>query len=208
MVDKVGRDVSGVDETTMVSLHVELQRCAPPLDGFLTWCISTFGTDIPFPPAISALFIALGKPSPVCVLLPQFESLDSLYKKLVDNVPVKQSPGDLLLLQQSCPVFFDTISLVEGDNLPSALCGLISDLLEKAKTPFNVDSLADTGSQEIIHLQDLEYFPCPPVVRSRGSFCFDCHAPSDTCTKRSTRHTTLLPGIFLVHCKHGMATSS
>ena len=131
MVDKVGRDVSGVDETTMVSLHVELQRCAPPLDGFLTWCISTFGTDIPFPPAISALFIALGKPSPVCVLLPQFESLDSLYKKLVDNVPVKQSPGDLLLLQQSCPVFFDTISLVEGDNLPSALCGLISDLLEK-----------------------------------------------------------------------------
>ena len=35
MVDQVGHDVSGVSETTMVSLHIELQRCAPALDMFL-----------------------------------------------------------------------------------------------------------------------------------------------------------------------------
>ena len=34
MVGKVGQDVSGVRDTTMATLHVELQRCAPPLDSF------------------------------------------------------------------------------------------------------------------------------------------------------------------------------
>ncbi len=107
LVDQIGKDVSSVDEPSMSSLHVELQRCSPPLDHFLTWCISTYGTDHAFPPPISALFIALSKTSPVCALLPQWKSLEPLYKKLVDNAPVKQSPDDLLLLQQSCPLLFD-----------------------------------------------------------------------------------------------------
>lgn len=73
MVDQVGHDVSGVSETTMASLHIELQRCAPALDMFLIWCISFYGSDVSFPSPISALFIALGKFSPVCALLPQLE---------------------------------------------------------------------------------------------------------------------------------------
>ena len=132
MVDQVGRDVSNVSETTMASLHVELQRCASCLEIFLSWCISTFGIDVPFPPAVSALFIALGKSSPVCAFLPQWESLESLYDKLLNSVPVKQYASDLLLLQQSCPLLFDIISLIEGDHLPSALCALINDLLEES----------------------------------------------------------------------------
>lgn len=210
MVDQVGRDVSNVSDATMASLHVELQRCAHSLEIFLLWCISTFGTDVPFPPAVSALFIALGKSSPVCALLPQWESLESLYEKLVNNVPVKQSPSDLLLLQQSCPLLFDIVSLIEGDHLPRALCALISDLLEKAKAPFNVpvDSLADSRSGDISgHVQDLEYFPCLPIVRGRGDFSFDTNSSSNICTKRSVRHPTLLPGIFLVHCQHGIVSS-
>ena len=209
MVDQVGQDVSNVSETTMASLHVELQRCAPSLEIFLSWCISTFGTDVPFPPAVSALFVALGKSSPVCALLPQWESLESLYDKLVNNVPVKQSSGDLLLFQQSCPLLFDIISLIEGDHLPSALCALVSDLLEKAKAPFNVpvDSLTDSRLGDSGHVQDLEYFPCLPIVRGHGDFCLDTNSPSSICTKRSTSHPTLLPGIFLVHCQHGMVSS-
>ena len=204
MVDQVGQDVSTVSEASMVLLHMELQRCAPHLDNFLTWCTATFGTDVPFPRAISALFTALGKSSPVCALLPQFESLGELYKKLVDNIPIKQCPDDLLLLQQSCPLLFDIIGLVEEDLLPNALCLLIKDLLEKAKAPFNVNSLTDTDSGDLQHFQDLEFFPSLPVVRSRGDFCFDTNSSPNICTKRSTRHPTLLPGIFLVHCRHGM----
>ncbi|CAH3156015.1 unnamed protein product [Pocillopora meandrina] len=46
------------------------------------------------------------------------------------------------------------------------------------------------------------YYPCLPVVRSRGDYCLDDTTPN-ICAKRSTRHPSLLPGVFLVHCKHG-----
>ena len=146
MVGKVGQDVSGVRDTTMATLHVELQRCAPPLDSFLFWCIFNYGTDVSFPPSICTLFIALGKSSPVCALLPQLDSVESLYEKLKNDEPIKQFPDDLLLLQQACPLLFDVISTVEGDMLPSALTLLIKDLLEKAKALFHGAPFADSQS--------------------------------------------------------------
>jgi len=52
----VGRDVSNVNASTMASLHIESQHWATPMDNFLSWCISTFGTDVPFPSAEGARF--------------------------------------------------------------------------------------------------------------------------------------------------------
>ena len=199
---QVGHDVSGVSETTMASLHIELQRCAPALDMFLTWCISSYGSDVSFPPPISALFIALGKSSPVCALLPQLDSLEELYQKLINNEPVKQFPHDMLRLQQSSPLLFDVISIIEGDQMPDVLCTFISDLLHKAKAPFGVHSLADGGSQNTSQTHDHEYFPALPIVRSHGDYSFDAISPN-ICSKRSSRHPSLLPGIFLLHCQHG-----
>ena len=202
MVDQVGHDVSGVSETTTASLHIELQRCAPALDMFLSWCISFYGSDVSFPPPISALFIALGKSSPVCALFPQLDSLEELYQKLVNNEPVKQFPHDMLLLQQSSPLLFDIIRIIEGDQVPDVLCTLVNDLLHKAEAPFGVNSLADSGSQNTNEAHDLEYFPALPIVRSRGDYSFDAISPN-ICTKRSNRHPSLLPGIFLLLCQHG-----
>ena len=202
MVDQVGRDVSGVSETAMASLHIELQCCAPALDMFLSWCLSFYGSDVSFPPPISALFIALGKSSPVCALLPQLDSLEELYQKLINNEPVKQFPHDILLLQQSSPLLFDIISIMEGGQMPDVLCSLISDLLHKAKAPFGVNSLSDGVSQNTSHVHDLEYFPALPIVRSRGDYSFDAISANKK-KKRSSRHPSLLPGIFLVHCQHG-----
>lgn len=205
MVEQVGRDVSNVNDSTMASLHIELQRCATPLDNFLSWCISSFGTDVPFPSAVSALFVALGKSSPVCALFPQWESLEALYHKVVHNVPIKQCPSDMLLLQQSCPLLFDTVSFMEGDLIPDALCSLVKDLLRIAKAPFNVDPVPETPEEDTNHVQHLEYFPCLPVVRGRGNYCFDTASSlANICTKRSKRHPSLLPGIFLLHCQHGI----
>lgn len=206
IVGKVGQDVSGVSDTTMATLHVELQRCAPPLDSFLSWCISNYGTDVSYPPSICALFTALGKSSPVCALLPQLDSVESLYEKLKNDEPIKQFPDELLLLQQTCPLLFDVISTVEGDMLPSALSVLIKDLLEKAKAPFHGAPFADSQSVHSGSFQELEYFPCLPIVRSRGNFCLDNESSPNICTKKSSRHPSLLPGIFLVHCCHGMVS--
>ena len=150
MVEQVGQDVSNVNDSTMASLHIELQRCATTLDNFLSWCISTFGTDVPFPSAVSALFVALGKSSPVCALFPQWESLEALYHKVVHNVPIKQCPSDMLLLQHSCPLLFDTVSFMEGDHIPDPLCSLVKDLLRIAKAPFNVDPVPETISFKVV----------------------------------------------------------
>ena len=70
MVDQVGRDVSKVTDSIMTSLHLELQRCAPALGSFLSWCISFYGSDVSFPTPTAGFFNALGKASPVCALLP------------------------------------------------------------------------------------------------------------------------------------------
>lgn len=87
--------------------------------------------------------------------------------------------------------------------MPDVLCTLIGDLLQKAKAPaFGGNSLADGGPQNTSHVHDLEYFPALPIVRSRGDYSFDDISPN-ICTKRSSRHPSLLPEIFLLHCQHG-----
>ena len=117
--------------------------------------------------------------------------------------PVKQCPEDMLLLQQTFPLLFDIVSIVEGDQLPEALTAFITDLLEKAKSPFSRNgSIPDAVQLDVHRTNDVEYYPCLPVVRSRGDYCLDDTTPN-ICTKRSTRHPSLLPGVFLVHCKQG-----
>ena len=189
--------------TVMTSLHLELQRCAPALGSFLSWNISFYGSDVSFPTPITGLFNALGKASPVCALLPQLDSLETFYRRLIGNGPVEQCPEDMLLLQQTFPLLFDIVSIVEGDQLPEALTAFISDLLEKAKSPFSRNgSIPDAVQLDVHRTNDVEYYPCLPVVRSRGDYCLDDTTPN-ICAKRSTRHPSLLPGVFLVHCKHG-----
>lgn len=186
--------------TVMTSLHLELQRCAPALGSFLSWSISFYGSDVSFPTPITGLFNALGKASPVCALLPQLDSLETFYRRLIGNGPVEQCPEDMLLLQQTFPLLFD---IVEGDQLLETLTAFITDLLEKAKSPFSRNgSIPDAVQLDVHRTNDVEYYPCLPVVRSRGDYCLDDTTPN-ICAKRSTRHPSLLPGVFLVHCKHG-----
>ena len=71
-------------------------------------------------------------------------------------MPIKQCPSDMLLLQHSCPLLFDTVSFMEGDHFPDPLCSLVKDLLRIAKAPFNVDPVPETLEEDTNHVQDLE----------------------------------------------------
>ena len=72
----------------------------------------------------------------------------------------------MLLLQQTFPLLFDIVSIVEGDQLPEALTAFIIDLLEKAKSPFSRNgSIPDAVQLDVHCTNDLEYYPCLPVVR-------------------------------------------
>ena len=71
-------------------------------------------------------------------LLPQLDSSETFYCRLIGNEPVKQFPDDRLIFQQTFPLLFDIVSIMEGDQLPEALTAVvIIDLLEKAKSPFS-----------------------------------------------------------------------
>lgn len=88
-------------------------------------------------------------------------------------------------------------------QLPEALTTFIIDLLEKAKSPFSRNgSITDAVQLDVNRTNDVEYYPCLPVMRSRGDYCLDDTTPN-TCTKRSTQHPPLLLGVFLVHFKQG-----
>ena len=47
-------------------------------------------------------------------------------------------------------------------------------------------------------------FPQIPIVRSRGKYTLDAKKEDSACTKRAIGRKTLLPGIFLLHCTHGL----
>ena len=114
----------------------------------------------------------------MCALLPQLDSLETFYRRLIGNEPVKQCPEDMLLLQQTFPLLFDIVSIVEGDQLPEALTAFIIDLLEKVKSLFGRNgSIPDAVQLDVHHTNDVEYYPCLPVVRSCGDYCLDDTTP-------------------------------
>lgn len=47
-----------------------------------------------------------------------------------------------------------------------------------------------------------EFFPYLPAVRDRGCYALDKKPGSSLCTKNTSSHNTLLPGIFTLHCPH------
>ena len=73
------------------------------------------------------------------------------------------------------------------------MTAFIIDLLEKVKSLFGRNgSIPDAVQLDVHRTNDVEYYPCLPVVRSRGDYCLD-DTTLNICTKRSTRQPSLLP---------------
>ena len=64
-------------------------------------------------------------------LFPRLDSSETFYRRLIGNEPVKQFPDDRLIFQQTFPLLFDIVSIMEGDQLPETLTAVIIDLLKK-----------------------------------------------------------------------------
>ena len=52
----------------------------------------------------------------------------------------------------------------------------------------------------------MAFFPQLPVIRSRGSYRADRVRKEKICTKHTTGHPSLLPGVFVMFCQHGKET--
>ena len=146
---------------------------------------------------------ALASSSPVCALVHPNERVFDLLKKLITE-DITSDPTSMLLLQQEVPVLFDLLS--NCSHLPKkTMTPLIHAIVDRASAPFvseSSDSNAIPDQKSI--LEELAFFPNLPKVRARGIFKVDSHTCHEIkCTKQSSGHPSLLPGIFTLFCPHG-----
>ena len=108
----------------------------------------------------------------------------------------------LQFLQQQCPLLLNLLQRVKPPQL--LISPVLHELLKKACAPFSSSpDSSDSNSSPTFQADDCSYFPALPMVRCRGSYVADTVKSSKMCTKRGTKHPTLLPGIFTLFCSHG-----
>ena len=143
---------------------------------------------------------SLASTSPVCALL---HSSDSV-AKLVASMKEKDITKDAVLMQklQEIPIIFALIRSLA--YYPQKIfIPLLEELWIKAKAPFILEDCVDKPEDASVengecHIDNLSYFPGLPKIRSRGIYVADKKSNDTICTKRSSRHPALLPGIFIL----------
>ena len=178
----------------------------PRLGRFLGLLHQSVWREVPFPMGISNFILAVSKSTPICAIFRPIDELQDLCQKILQGHNVKEHPEDMLLLQSKCLLLFDL--LADNPTLFSKMQDLLRKLLQIAAAPFRVSGspVDSLGSEANAIVDSLTYFPCLPRVRGRGCYQADrVRITSEViCNKKAGRHPTLLPGIFLVHCAHGM----
>ncbi len=86
---------------------------------------------------------------------------------------------------------------------PAQLTYLFKELLPRAKAPFPDHQSGNIECETSIRNAELCFFPCLPRVRDRRKYRADSKTKDPICTKRSSRHPSLLPGVFTLFCEHG-----
>ena len=145
--------------------------------------------------------LAISKPSPVCALLHPSDKLFDLLAQIAKTGP----PGDfstLQYLQHQCPVLFN---LLRTANPPQAILAVVlPELITRAKAPFQELPFSSPVNSLPPDIDEMEYFPSLPKLRARNIYLADRRkGAQESCTKYSTRHPSLLPGVFTLFCQHG-----
>lgn len=141
------------------------------------------------------LLNVLSKNSPVCATFPM--SKINILQNIIDNDLNVQTLSEC---QIHMPVLFRILSKVQtvSENLKCVLRAVI----DKVQVPFRNRNIHETSSCS--HTEHpLAFYPNLPCLRERGVYATDKEKNKNGCTKKSTCHSVLLPGIFTVFCPHG-----
>ena len=139
----------------------------------------------------------------MCSWIAPSESVISIIHNVVKGVNPTENPCHLVALQQQSPILFKV--LTDCISLPffSDIVALINSLLECALRPFQGCNIVPPNSKN----EDSDaFFPHLPLIRQRGHYLADRklqRIQSGKCTKKSSRHPSLLPGVFTMFCPHG-----
>lgn len=153
----------------------------------------------------SAFLSTLSSPSPVCAMIHPSERMSSLISVML-NSDITKDAVNLKVLQEEIPVIFSLIRSL-GYYPKEILAPLLSEL---SRVAFGTFSKGDTERPATLTANDerqvdLAYYPAIPKVRLRGVYQADKKAGGHgrECTKRSSKHPSLLPGVFTIFCQHG-----
>jgi hypothetical protein len=132
-------------------------------------------------------------------------SLHTLLYEVVEVLVISQHPSKLKLLQEQCPLLFNSFSDIQESTFPTSWHPVLTDLVEKSSEPF-FTPMPSTPPSAPPDTQDIAFFPSLPAVRSRGVYVADnCRGREDSCTKNHPSHSLFLPGLFTIFFQHGNA---
>lgn len=201
---RVCTDVSAMNVNELNSLQSELHQSIPSLASFVDWCLEIYGNEAPFPNGIATFIKSISCNTPICAIFPPDEDLRRVCDNILSSVPVKEFPRDMEVFQKKCPSLFVLFSTLSESFAPEEFIPLLTELLKLADNAFEdcvppPDDSVDSPSSLLAH------FPSLLPVRGRGTYTTDrsSRVAENPCTKKSGRHPTLLPGIFLIFCQHG-----
>lgn len=150
---------------------------------------------------------SLAAASPVCGLLHPSEEANVLVQDMC-NKDITKHADCLASLQQQIPVIFKAVREDSTSYDQKKYGPVMTKLLQKCYAPF--DTVEPHSSKHGIlmepgvdHNEPLVYFPHLKKHRCRGNYIADGKLKEPVCTKHSSKHPTLLPGIFTLFCEHG-----
>ena len=151
----------------------------------------------------SALISVLSSPSPACAMIHPSERVSSLIAVML-NSDITKDTTTLKVLQEEIPVIFNLIRLL-GYYPKEILAPLLNELSRVAFIVFTMRNVQTPATLTEENQVDLAYYPALPRVRIRGVYQADKKASGHgcVCRKRSSKHPSLLPGIFTIFCQHG-----
>ena len=150
---------------------------------------------------------SLASASPVCALVRPHQDVFNLLAKLTTGIDdMRRSTSAMSSLQREIPALFKLISSIPGIST-RILTPILKELESKASAPFvdappNDSAPSGTSSLNEDNSQ-LSFFLSLPCVRPRNHYCADRQSQQKiVCTKNSSGHPSLLPGIFTLYCPH------
>ncbi|XP_070550905.1 uncharacterized protein [Ptychodera flava] len=179
--------------------------------------ISDQGRNLIAPREFSPFLQDLSKNSPTSAILqlPEQSKAKQYIKEVIHGLDIFSSENQrkLEIIQQDAPVIFDFLSGYgrTAYGVPREVRHLLRDVLLRARNSyaFSNNRTEDNIDYPAPQEDPIACFPCLPKHRGKPVYSLDRTSDrhrrgEDACKKLSNKHPTLSPGIFTMHCMHGV----
>ncbi len=184
-----------------------VQEHYPLLADFIGWCQRTYESIDMIPPGILTFIRCLSSVSPVCHFFPASDPFLEIMRELKNGLDIRKNPEKLHALQTLSPIVFRLIVELPSGIIPKELISLF-DLLQLKSKVICVESHQLQPVPADDKTEKFSFMPNWPVLTERGRYKQDGvkSGKHEDCNKAYRGHPSLMPGIFILYCEHGIFT--